>query len=109
MTGKLPSFSRKPLRRCLADYHNEVNGDMFKRWFYEKLSFDLRGEKYFHYNGQCIVSFDTVNSKSSIESHNRRYLKCLCDHKVPFNTDVLCSQLLSLAQMNKQPPDFIRG
>ena len=89
-----------------GDYHNEMNGDMFKKWFCEKLLLNLQEKTVIVMDN---ASYHSVHSTRNPTSNTKKadIQQWLRDHNIPFDNNLLRPQLLALAKMHKQPPDFM--
>ena len=89
-----------------GDYHNEMNGGMFLKWYTEKLLANLNEKSVIIMDN---ASYHSVQSEKKPTSSSRKadIQQWLCDHNVQFENDMLRPQLLALAKAHKPPPKYV--
>ena len=93
-------------KSCTGDYHNEMNGENFKKWITEKLMHNLKEKSIIimdnaSYHSMKSEKCPTTNTrKAEIQAWLRQY-------GIPFDEKLLRPQLLSLAKANYQSPKYV--
>ena len=89
-----------------GDYHSEMNGDTFRKWFNEKLLDNLKEKSIIVMDN---ASYHSVQSERNPTSSTRKadLQEWLRKHNVPFDNTMLRPQLLALAKANKPSPKFV--
>lgn len=89
-----------------GDYHSEMNGETFKRWFQERLLDNLQEKSVIIMDN---ASYHSVHSDKNPTSSTRKadIQEWLRKHNIPFDNNMLRPQLLALAKKHKSPPNFV--
>ena len=89
-----------------GDYHNEMNGEMFLKWYTEKLLANLQEKSVIIMDN---ASYHSMQSEKNPTSSSRKadIQNWLRSHNIEFDNDMLRPQLLALAKAHKPPPKYV--
>ncbi|XP_063404616.1 uncharacterized protein LOC134688078 [Mytilus trossulus] len=93
-------------KSCTGDYHQEMNGENFKKWFTEKLLSNLPEKSVIIMDNASYhsVQFDKCPTTNTKKADIQAYLRL---HEIQFDNKLLRPQLLALAKANNQTPKYV--